>query len=204
MKHLTEKYGQANTDDDYVLLVFRAPTCSPRPKLGRVADACAKVETLEHVHPGITPFSFLTFENRDGRLAFGTMGPGGGAPATDAEALAIRDRLFADPQARNLVISADGDALCAIFPVDTRGGPRPVLAAIEASSRRSRPAIDVRSSAGAVPQRAPEHMYADMPVFLGLACSSSSSPTTSASARCARSCCPSSWSCSARSGPWAR
>jgi predicted RND superfamily exporter protein len=170
VKRLTEKYGQANTDDDHVLLVFMGPDLFTAAGLGRVADACAKVETLEHVHPGITPFGFLTFENRDGRLAIGTIGPGGGAPASDAEALAMRDRLFADPQARNLVISSDGDALCAIFPVDTVDNRGTLLAAVEGVIAPLRPAIDARI-VGMLPfhHALLMHLYADLPVFLGLA-----------------------------------
>lgn len=170
VRRLTEKYGQANTDDDHVLLVFMGPDLFTAAGLGRVADACAKVQTLEHVHPGITPFGFLTFENRDGRLAIGTAGPGGGAPGTDAEALALRERLFADPQARNLVISSDGDALCAIFPVDSVDNRSPLLAAVEGVIAPLRPAIDARI-VGMVPfhDALLKHLYADLPVFLGLA-----------------------------------
>jgi hypothetical protein len=122
------------------------------------------------VKAGITPFSFLTFENRDGRLAIGTASPGGRAPATDEEARALRDRLLADPQARNLVISSGGDALCAVFPVASVRNTRPMLEAIEAIVAPLASEMDVRV-VGSLPfsRSLMDHLYADLPVFLGLA-----------------------------------
>lgn len=170
VRRLTEKYGIANTEDDHVLLVFMADDLFTAARLGAVAEALAGVEALAEVHPGITPFNFLTFENRDGRLAIGTMGPEGGAPATDDGARSLRERLYDDPQARNLVISADGDALCAIFPVDNVENRGSLLAAVDAAIAPLRPDIDARI-VGMVPfhHALLMHLYADLPVFLGLA-----------------------------------
>ena len=166
----TEKYGQANTEDAHALLMFTDPDLFTAARLALIADACSRVGLIEHVKPGITPFNFLTFENRDGRLAIGTMSPHGRAPATDEEARALRDRLMADPQARNLVISSDGDALCAIFSVDMISDTRPMLQAIEAIIAPLRSEMDARLG-GTLPfnRSMMDHLYADLPVFLGLA-----------------------------------
>jgi predicted RND superfamily exporter protein len=170
VKRLSEKYGKANTEDSHALLVFMGPDLFTAAKLALVADACSKTEAIENVKSGITPFNFLTFENRDGRLAIGTMAPGGRAPATDEKALALRERLLADPQARNLVISSDGDALCAIFPVDAKANTRPILEAFEGILAPLRTEMDVRL-VGSLPfnRSMMDHLYADLPVFLGLA-----------------------------------
>jgi predicted RND superfamily exporter protein len=170
VKRLTEKYGQANTEDSHVLLMFISPDLFTAAKLALVADACRRVEAVEHVKPGVTPFNFLTFENRDGRLVVSSMSPGGRAPATDEEARALRERLLADLQARDLVISVDGSGLCAIFPVDSIKNTRPMLAAIEAILAPLRSEMDARI-AGMVPlnRSMVDHLYADLPVFLSLA-----------------------------------
>ncbi|MCX7028545.1 MAG: efflux RND transporter permease subunit [Spirochaetes bacterium] len=170
VKRLTEKYGKTNTQDSHALLMFMAPDLFTAAKLSLVADACSRIEAVEHVKSGITPFMFLTFENRDGRLAIGTMAPGGRPPATDEEAQALRGRLLADPQARNLVISSDGDALCAIFPVEPVKNRRPILEDLEAIIAPLRSEMDVRI-VGSLPlsRSIMDHLYTDLPVFLGLA-----------------------------------
>lgn len=170
VKRLTEKYGTANTSDSHALLIFMAPDLFTAAKLSVVVDACRRIESVEHVTSGITPFNFLTFENRDGRLAIGTSAPGGLAPATDEEARALRDRLLADPQARNLVISRDGDALCAIFAVESIKDRAPILEGIEAAIAPLSGMVDARI-VGSMPfnRAMMRHLYADLPVFLGLA-----------------------------------
>ena len=170
VKRLTEKYGTANTDDSHALLIFMAPDLFTAARLSLVADACRRIESVEHVTSGITPFNFLTFENRGGRLAIGTSAPGGRSPATDEEARALRERLLADPQARNLVISGDGAALCAIFSVESIKDRTPILEGIEAAIAPLGGTIDARI-VGSMPfnRAMMRHLYADLPVFLGLA-----------------------------------
>ena len=170
VKHLTEKYGQANTTDSHALLIFMAPDLFTASRLALVADACTRIETVEHVKSSITPFNFLTFENRGGRLVIGTTAPGGRTPATDEEARALRERLLADPQARNLVISRDGDALCAIFSVESIKNRTPILEDIEAIIAPLGGTVDARVVGGMPVNRAMmRQLYADLPVFLGLA-----------------------------------
>jgi predicted RND superfamily exporter protein len=170
VKRLTEKYGSKNTADSNALLIFMDPDLFTAAKLSLVAEACRRIETLEHVQSSVTPFNFLTFENRDGRLVIGTAVPGAQAPATDEEARALRERLLADPQARNLVISSDGDALCAIFPMETLRDRRPMLKAIEDIIAPLKSEMDARI-VGPMPfnRAMMDHLYADLPIFLSLA-----------------------------------
>ena len=170
VKRLTEKYGSKNTEDSHALFIFMDPGLFTAAKLGLVADACRRLGELEHIKSSITPFNFLTFENRGGRLAIGTTVPAGRGPATDEEARALRDRLLDDPQARNLVISSGGDALCAIFSVEPIRDRRQLLKSIEAILAPLQNEMDARL-VGPIPfnRAMMDHLYADLPVFLSLA-----------------------------------
>jgi predicted RND superfamily exporter protein len=170
VKRLAEKYGTVNSSDSHALLIFMSPDLFTARKIALVMDACSKVEAVEYVKSGITPFNFLAFENRGGRLVIGTTAPGGRSPATDEEARALRERLMADPQARNLVISSDGAALCAIYAVESIKNRTPILEDIEAAVAPLGGEVDVRI-VGSMPfnRAMMKHLYADLPVFLGLA-----------------------------------
>ncbi len=170
VKRLTKKYGLTNTDDSHAMVIFMSPNLFTATTLALVADACRQIESVAHVKSSITPFNFLTFENRGGRLAIGTTAPGGRPPVTDEEARALRERLLADPQALNLVISRDGDALCAIFSVESIKNRTPILEDIEAVLAPLGSTVDARI-VGSMPfnRAMMNHLYTDLPVFLGLA-----------------------------------
>jgi len=82
--------------------------------------AIHELEEEETVIGSINPFNFLTFELEGGRLQPVPTAPGGRAPQTPEEVREFRRRLTSDPLARNMVLSSDGSALCAIFPVETQ------------------------------------------------------------------------------------
>lgn len=169
VRRLAEKYGQAGSEDSHALLIFMAPDLFTAARLGLVAEACDRVAAVAHVKSGITPFNLPSFANRDGRLAIETSAPGGRAPTTDDGARALRERLLADPQARNFVISSDGEALCAIFTVESIRDRTPILEDIEAAIAPLEGVIDARV-VGSLPfnRAMMRHLYADLPVFLGL------------------------------------
>jgi uncharacterized protein len=170
VQRLTEKYGAENEGGSHLLLLFLDDELFTARKLALIAEACEKTSGLEHVGPGITPFNFVHFEKHDGRLALGTMSPGAAAPATDEEARALQTRLLEDRHARNLVVSADGAGLCAIFPVDQIDDHRALLAAAESIIAPLRAEMDARIS-GMIPvrQALAGSLYKDLPTFLSLA-----------------------------------
>jgi hydrophobe/amphiphile efflux-3 (HAE3) family protein len=91
-----------------------------------------EMESEETVIGSINPFNFLTFE-RDARgLHPVTAAPGGRAPSNEAELQEFKSLLLSDPLARNLVLSGDQSALCAIFPVELQKDYSAVLDKVEA------------------------------------------------------------------------
>lgn len=170
VQRLTEKYGVENEAGDHLLVLFMDDGIFRASSLSLVAEACERISALDHVGTGITPFNFIRFEKRDGRLALSTMSAEGTAPATEEEAAALRSRLLADRQALNLIVSADGTSLCAIFPVEQVGDHRPILAATELIIAPLRAVMDVRIS-GMIPVRQAlvDSLFRDLPTFLLLA-----------------------------------
>jgi len=171
VQSLTERYGTGNVQGEYLMLLFLDPELFTARKLDLVAGACDQVAALQGIQSSITPFNFLMFENRGGRVALGSMSPGGKAPATDSEAVELRKRLLDDPQSRNLVISGDGTAVCAIFPVGPIDDHRPLLNATQRIIEPLKSQLaDVRIS-GMIPvnQALMDSLYRDLPTFLVLA-----------------------------------
>ncbi|HET6484830.1 MAG TPA: efflux RND transporter permease subunit [Spirochaetia bacterium] len=167
---LTEKYGAANKGEDYLIIVARGPALFQPETLARFSAALDQLSALPHVHPGITPFNFPMFETRDGRLGFGMAAEGGVPPSTVGEADQLRQRLLANPQALNLVISPDGSSLAAYLPADSSDDDRPLLKRAEAVIAPLTPVVDIRVS-GMVPfsRAILDHIYGDLPIFLGVA-----------------------------------
>ena len=166
---LMEKYGKSSVTTDYVVVSAQAPDLFTVEKLALFAGAIAGIEKVPRMHPGISPFNFITFRKDGARLAFGTMAEGELSPSTPEAAERFHQRLMSEPQARNLVISADGTALCALFPIDLSSDYRPELAAIEAIIRPLKARMDIRMAGGPLYNRAIlERMYTDTPLFLGL------------------------------------
>jgi len=91
-----------------------------------------ELEADESVLGSINPFDFLTFKREGRRLHPVTAAPGGRAPRTEAELQEFKDLLLSDPLARNMVLSNDGRALCAIFPVELQEDYSGVLDTVEA------------------------------------------------------------------------
>lgn len=170
VRRLTEKYGVENESGDHLLVLFMDDELFRAGSLALIADACNRISALDHVGTGITPFNFIRFEKRDGRLALSTMSPAGAPPATDEEAAALRSRLLGDRHALNLIVSADGSSLCAIFPVEPVDDHRSILAATEDIIAPLRGVMDVRIS-GMIPirQALVDSLFRDLPTFLLLA-----------------------------------
>ncbi len=91
-----------------------------------------ELEADESVLGSINPFDFLTFKREGRRLHPVTAAPEGRAPRTEAELREFKDLLLSDPLARNMVLSNDGRALCAIFPVELQEDYSGVLDTVEA------------------------------------------------------------------------
>jgi hydrophobe/amphiphile efflux-3 (HAE3) family protein len=99
----------------------------------QVFDALIReLEAEPTVLGSINPFNFLTFKREGRRLLPVTAAPGGRAPRNEAELQEFKRLLLSDPLARNMVLSGDKNALCAIFPVEFQEDYSAVLEKVEA------------------------------------------------------------------------
>jgi uncharacterized protein len=166
---LIQKYGRESLTTDFVVVTAETPDLFTVGKLAQYAGLIDRIEKLPRMHPGVSPFNFITFRRDGARLAFDTMAAGEPSPSTPEAVEAFRARLLAEPQAKNRVVSADGTALCVLFPVDMASDYRPALAAIEGEMAPLAETLGLRLAGGPLYNRAIlEHMYADLPLFLGL------------------------------------
>jgi len=97
-----------------------------------VFDAVIReLEADETVLGSINPFNFLTFKRDGRRLLPVTAAAGGRAPSNETELQEFKNLLLSDPLARNMVVSGDQNALCAIFPVEFQEDYSGVLNTLE-------------------------------------------------------------------------
>jgi predicted RND superfamily exporter protein len=167
---LTRKYGSGAAEANLLIVMAEAPDLFSVEKLGRLESAYRRIEAVPTVSSGITPFNFISFRKDGKRLAFSTLSGGRGAPESEEALAGFKGAALRDPIARNMVVSADGTALCAYFPVELQEEYATVLEAAEEIIAPLKADMDVRIVGGLLYNRAIlSHLYSDLPVFLGVA-----------------------------------
>ncbi|RKX83323.1 MAG: hypothetical protein DRP57_08110, partial [Spirochaetes bacterium] len=124
---LTEKYGGMLSSTDYLVLAFEAKDGLTMEKLNILYRAIKSIEALPHVHESINPFNVITLEKQGLKLKFTTLAQNAEPPKTKEEFNTFIERLKTDQIAKNLVISTDGTATAALFPVDSNAGYKELL-----------------------------------------------------------------------------
>jgi uncharacterized protein len=114
---LIEKYGNAESEDDHVVVTVTAEDPFLPEKLRALEQAIEEFDALEGSSKSINPFNMLSFHKDGKRLEVQTMSPSSGAPENYADALVLKKRLLADPFARNFVVSEDGKTLSVLIPI---------------------------------------------------------------------------------------
>lgn len=168
---LLKKYGtESAATTDFLVLFTEASDIFTACKLELFEGVVRGIERIPTVHTGITPFNMISFEKDGSRLVFASMAEGQTAPATEEAAERFRRKITSDPLARNLVVSADGTSLCALFPVDAQDDYAAVLDAARRIIGPLASDLDIHI-AGAIPYNRAimSHLYGDLPLFLGLA-----------------------------------
>jgi hydrophobe/amphiphile efflux-3 (HAE3) family protein len=167
---LTARYG--NTRDAGQLLVAVAAKhpgqdlFSPQG-LAALQEAIDRISSLECVLGAIHPFNFITFGSDGTKLTPLPMAPEGRVPQSQPELQRFRQRLSDDPLARNMVISGDGTALCAIFPVALQQDYAELTAKVnEVLPSLERYYTVYLAGAPLVVQKTKEALLADVPKFL--------------------------------------
>ncbi len=167
---LMRKYGSGAAEVNFLIVMAEAPDLFSVQKLGELESAYRLIERVPTVSSGITPFNFIAFRRDDKRLQFGTLSEGGGAPGTEEALAEFTTAARENPIARNMVISADGTALSAYFPVELQDEYDEVFRAVEGIIAPLKAEMDIRIVGGLLYNRAIlSHLKSDLPVFLGVA-----------------------------------
>ncbi len=116
VRQLMQRHRQSGLSGEYLVVAVESAEPFDIGRLAVLHDVLRRLEELPELERGITPFNLVTFEKQGTRLMAVPMAPGQRAPATPEELDLFRRRLTGTPYAENLVVSADGTVLCAIFP----------------------------------------------------------------------------------------
>jgi hydrophobe/amphiphile efflux-3 (HAE3) family protein len=112
-----ERYSTAD-DTGQILIAVEGEDLFDLKSLQVFDQAIRRLEADEAVLGSINPFNFLTFQLEGRKLRPVTAATEGRAPHNREELETFKERLLSDPLAKNMVLSADQKALCAIFPVE--------------------------------------------------------------------------------------
>ena len=165
---LTKRYGRSQ-DSGELLLAVEAEDPFTIEGLRLLEQAVRRIQDHPQVTGAIHPFNMVVFESQDGKLRLVPAGPGGGAPRTPAELALFRDRLAGNPLARNLILSRDGRALGAVFPVKLAPEYSSLLAAVQEAVRPLKARYQVYlTGAPIIMQTTRDALLSDVPKFLGL------------------------------------
>lgn len=130
-QRLFDTYGQGDKDLNYLILMLRADEPFAVSSLQGLAEADRAISAHPLVVSSVTPLNLPAFRLDGGRLQLAPALPAGRAPATQAEAERVRSALRDAPEARNLVLAADGAALAVVYAVTVIPDYQELLASID-------------------------------------------------------------------------
>lgn len=130
-QRLFDTHGQEDKDLNYLILMLRADEPFAVSALQGLAEADRAISAHSLVVSSVTPLNLPAFRLEGGRLQLAPALPDGRAPATEAEAERVRSALRDAPEARNLVLAADGTALSLVYAVTVIPDYQEFLASIE-------------------------------------------------------------------------
>ena len=116
---LTEKYGGALNNTDFLVLAFEARGKLTLKKTTVLYKTIKSIEFLPDVHESLNPFNIVTFQKDGIRLKFTTLAKDSKPPQNEKDFKNFLNRLETDQIAKNLVISGDKTTLAVLFPVDS-------------------------------------------------------------------------------------
>jgi hydrophobe/amphiphile efflux-3 (HAE3) family protein len=116
---LTEKYA-TGSDVWQLLIAVESDDLYNLDKLWAFESAIQEIEAVEGVIGSINPFNFITFEQEGKKIKPVSTASESRAPRNQVELEKFTIRLLGNPLAKNMVLSGDGSALCAIFPVEIK------------------------------------------------------------------------------------
>ena len=130
-QRLIDTYGEADKDLNYLIIMLRAAEPFSASGLQALEAAHRAISSDPLVISSLTPLNLPSFRFVDGRLQLAPALPDGRAPNSEAEAALVRAALRDAPEARNLVMAADGTALALVYAVEVIPDYQGFLASIE-------------------------------------------------------------------------
>ncbi|MCG8454460.1 MAG: MMPL family transporter [Spirochaetales bacterium] len=115
--------GVETETTNYIFLSIEEPTLPNLTILKTFQETLDRVEAMDDVLYGLTPFNFVHFDAMGGRIVPGMMSPKGRAPSNDEELQEFRNRLASDELANGFVSSQGGKVLTAVFTTNITEDP---------------------------------------------------------------------------------
>jgi hydrophobe/amphiphile efflux-3 (HAE3) family protein len=166
---LAEKYGSSNQDTGQLLLAVENEEVFDIQKLQLFEAAIREIESLDSIIGSINPYNFITFVQEGTKLTPVSTAPEARAPRTQAELQEFKSRLLENPLARNMVLSSDGKALCAVFPVKFQEDYTELLDTVERARSMLEPYFAVYTTGSPIfLQKTKLSLLEDVPKFLVL------------------------------------
>ena len=117
-QRLLDTYGQADKDLTYLIVMLRAPEPFSVSALQALEEADRAISAHPVIVAAVTPLTLPAYRFDGGILRLAPALPGGRAPTSPAEAELVQAAVRSAPEARNLVLAADGSALALVYDVD--------------------------------------------------------------------------------------
>ncbi len=137
-QRLLDTYGAADKDLNYLIVVLRADDPFAVDSLQALEEADRAISADPLVVSAVTPLNLPAFRLDGQRLQLAPALADGRAPASVAEAERVRAALRDAPEARNLVLAADGAALALLYAVAVIPDYQRFMASIEPALDRLR------------------------------------------------------------------
>jgi hydrophobe/amphiphile efflux-3 (HAE3) family protein len=165
---LTEHYGKSK-DAGELLVAVEGPDLFSVERLQAFEQAIQRIERHKKVMGSIHPFNMIAFERDGKKLKLVPLGPEGRAPRTEEELQGFRRRLAGNSLANNLILSKDGNALAAVFPVKAAEDHADLLTLAEDAVRPLRAHCRVYiTGTPVIMQTTKDALVQDMPKFLAM------------------------------------
>ena len=130
-QRLIDTYGSADKDLNYLIVMLRAPEPFAVSALQALEEADRTIISHPVVISSVTPLSLPAFRLDRGRLRLAPALPEGRAPTLPAEEELVRAAIRNAPEARHVVLAADGTALALVYTVHAIPDYQEFLASIE-------------------------------------------------------------------------
>lgn len=167
---LMKEYGGGELVGEFLVLAVKGEDLFEIPTLSAFNEMLDRVGAIALIQPGITPFNMLVLERAGKQVKLVPLSPNGKAPRSAEQLRLFEERIRSSPIARNLVISADGTVLVAIFTCEKTYDYAGLMDDVRAATSEYDGQLDLIVS-GSVPflERTGMYLSRDLTTLLGFA-----------------------------------